>query len=92
MEESLADGNNVFDDKWTRSIAVGSEQFVHQIKEELGRKALARRIREVSESMNLRNWRVPISHFSASKREDITGIDILIDRFKTRFSEPGQSC
>ena len=31
VNESLANSNNVRDSRWTRSIAVGSEQFVERI-------------------------------------------------------------
>lgn len=62
---SLADGNNACDDKWTRSIAVGSKQFVQQIKEELGWKALGRQTRKRSGGYELREGMVPyIAFFS----------------------------
>ena len=51
---SLVDGNNACDNQWTRSIAVGSEEFVQKIKEDLGTKALGRRIREVPGGYELR--------------------------------------
>lgn len=51
---SLADGNNACDEQWTRSIAVGGEQFVEEIKEGLGWKVRGRRIRKVSEGFELR--------------------------------------
>jgi len=50
----LVDGNNVHDRQWTRSIAVGGEQFVQRIKAGLGMKALGRRIREVPGGYELR--------------------------------------
>lgn len=51
---SLEAGNNVCDNQWTRSIAVGSEQFVQRIKEGLGTKALGRQVREVPGGYELR--------------------------------------
>jgi len=55
VEASLADGNNVYDGQWTRSIAVGGEQFVEEIKERLGTKILGRRIRKVLGGYELRD-------------------------------------
>ena len=46
VNESLANSNNVRDSRWTRSIAVGSEQFVERIKAGLSIKALGRKIRD----------------------------------------------
>ena len=68
---TLADGNNAYNNQWTRSIAVGDEQFVQKIKEGLGTKALGRRIREVPGGDELRE-RVAshIADFSP-KKEDI---------------------
>ena len=40
VEESLGDGNNIRDDRWTKSIAVGSKAFIESVKTHLG--ALAR--------------------------------------------------
>jgi len=50
----LAQDNNVFDSQWTRSIAVGSEQFIERIKAVLGTKALGRRAHKVSGGYELR--------------------------------------
>jgi putative transposase len=55
VQASLADGNNVHDSQWTRSIAVGGEQFVEEIKEGLGTKILGRRIRKVLGGYELRD-------------------------------------
>ncbi len=54
VNESLAKGNNVCDSQWTRSIAVGSEQFVERIKAGLGTKALGRQIGKVLGGYELR--------------------------------------
>ena len=54
MNESLANSNNVRDSRWTRSIAVGSEQFVERIKAGLGIRALGRKIRDVHGGSELR--------------------------------------
>jgi hypothetical protein len=55
VEVSLVDGNNVHDSQWTRSIAVGGEQFVEEIKEGLGTEILGRRIRKVLGGYELRD-------------------------------------
>jgi len=54
VNKSLANGNNVYDSQWTRSIAVGGKQFVERIKADLGTKVLGRQIREVHGSYELR--------------------------------------
>ncbi|NIV14034.1 MAG: transposase [Aliifodinibius sp.] len=54
VNESLAKGNNLFDSQWSRSIAVGSEQFVERIKAALGTKALGRRVHKASGGYELR--------------------------------------
>ena len=54
MNELLAKGKNVFDGQWSRSIAVGSEQFVERIKATLGTKAMGRRIHKASGGYELR--------------------------------------
>ena len=54
MNGSLETGNNIFDNQWTRSIAVGDEQFVQKIKESLGAKALGRQVRKVPGGYELR--------------------------------------
>ncbi len=51
---SIADGGNNCDEQWTRSIAVGSEQFAQKTKEILGWKVRRRQIRKVSEGYEQR--------------------------------------
>jgi hypothetical protein len=70
---SLADGNNACDNQWTRSIAVGGEQFVQKIKEGLGTRTLGRRIREVPGGYELRERASYIADFSPQKGD--IGID-----------------
>jgi putative transposase len=65
---SLEAGNNVRDSQWTRSIAVGGEQFVQRIKEGLGTKALGRQAREVHGGYELRERGGSyIAHFRPKK-------------------------
>jgi putative transposase len=54
VNESLAKGSNDFDSQWSRSIAIGSEQFVERIKAALGTKALGRHSHKVPRGYELR--------------------------------------
>ena len=54
VNQFLAQGNNVRDNQWTRSIAVGEEQFVEKIKAALGTRAVGRQIRHVPGGYELR--------------------------------------
>jgi hypothetical protein len=70
VEGSLADGNKVHDSQRTRSIAVGGEQFVEEIKERLGTKILGRRIRKVPGGYELRDRTSSyITHLSLKKSD-----------------------
>jgi len=42
IEEKLRHGNPFREDKWTESVAVGGEEFIKEIKEDLGVKVLGR--------------------------------------------------
>ena len=54
VEGYLGDGNNNRDDKWTKSIAVGSKGFVESVKTLLGAIARGRKVREAAEIYQLR--------------------------------------
>lgn len=54
VETFLEDGKNIRDDKWTKSIAVGSKSFVEEIKSVMGAKATGRKSTEAGESYQLR--------------------------------------
>jgi putative transposase len=54
VEDYLENGKNIKDQKWTRSIAVGSKGFVERIKSMLGALALGRKKIEAGESYQLR--------------------------------------
>ena len=71
VNEVLASGNNTCEDKWTRSIAVGSEQFVRRIKDGLGIRALRRRIREVPGGCELRERMAPYIALLRPEKGDI---------------------
>lgn len=60
VEEALSCEKSVHDEKWTRSIAVGSEEFVVQIREDLGDRAEKRSVGEAREGIfELRDPTVP---------------------------------
>ena len=54
VEEALLGEKSVRDEKWTRSIAVGSEEFVKQMQEMLGEKVTKRRVQEAGGVYELR--------------------------------------
>ena len=54
VNESLGQGRSVYDSKWTRGIAVGSERFVHRTKKELGARAKGRVILKSAKAFQLR--------------------------------------
>ena len=54
VEEALAGEKGVRDEKWTRSIAVGSEEFVVEMQEKLGVKVRKRSKHEAAGVYELR--------------------------------------
>lgn len=54
LDEYLGDGNNRRDEKWTKSIAVGSKGFVESVKSLLGAIAKGRKAREAVEAYQIR--------------------------------------
>ncbi|MEA3358222.1 MAG: hypothetical protein U9R17_02275 [Thermodesulfobacteriota bacterium] len=64
----MGNEKNVRDEKWTRSIAVGSRGFVDSVKAILGALALGRKSIEAGESYQLREPSIPYStHFEGKK-------------------------
>ncbi len=57
IEDSLHKGNLARDSCWTESIAIGSKDFVEKIKNELGVKAVHRKIEKTNEIHELREPR-----------------------------------
>ena len=53
------DNGNGREDKWTRSIAAGSKEFVEDVKTELGCLAKGRKTREAGEGYQLREPSAP---------------------------------
>jgi putative transposase len=71
VEDYLENGKNIKDQKWTRSIAVGSKGFVERIKSMLGALALGRKKIEAGESYQLRE---PSAEYNVNfrvKKDDI---------------------
>ena len=64
----MGNGKNIRDEKWTRSIAVGSRGFVDRVKPILGALALGRKSIEAGGSYHLREPSIPyVAHFGFKK-------------------------
>jgi hypothetical protein len=55
----LQNGTNIRDDKWTRSIAVGSKSFTGKVKYLMGVSAIGRKRIEARKSYQLREPQIP---------------------------------
>jgi putative transposase len=70
VESCLKNGDNYRGDKWTGSIAVGSEPFIEEMKAMMGGMAVGRKRMETGKSFQLRETQTPyIDHFGAKKNE-----------------------
>ena len=70
VDEYLGNEKNIRDEKWTRSIAVGSRGFVDRVKSTLGVQALGRKTIESGESHQLREPSIPyVAHFGVKKSD-----------------------
>jgi len=70
VNEYLGNEKNIRDEKWTRSIAVGSRGFVDRVKSILGVQALGRKTIESGESYQLREPSIPyVTHFGVKKSD-----------------------
>jgi putative transposase len=68
VENHLGNEKNIRDEKWTKSIAVGSRSFVDRVKSILGALALGRKSIETGEAYQLREPSIPYSaHFGVKK-------------------------
>ena len=70
VDDYLENGKNIKDEKWTRSIAVGSKGFV-KVKSILGVLALGRKTIEAGESYQLQEPAVTYSVHFGVKNDDI---------------------
>ena len=73
INEYLDKGNGR-DNKWTKSIAVGSKEFVDDVKRELGGHAKGRKAKETGESYQLSEPSATYSSHFEVKKADI-GVD-----------------
>ena len=71
VNDSFGQGRSIRDSKWSRSIAVGSERFVHRTKKELGARAKGRVVLESSEAFQLREPGVSYLVHFGPKNDDI---------------------
>ena len=71
VEEYLGDGNNHREEKWTKSIAVGSKGFVEYVKSALSALAKGRESKEAGDSYQLREPSAPYGEHFGVKNEDI---------------------
>lgn len=71
VDEYLVNGKNMRDEKWTRSIAVGSRSFVDKIKSVMGVLAIGRKITVACETYQLREPPVPYGDHFGVKKDDI---------------------
>lgn len=70
VESCLATGDHHHDDKWSRSIAVGSKDFIANIKTVMGALALGRKSIVTGESYQLRESQISYGdHFGVKKVE-----------------------
>lgn len=58
VEEKLKSQNNVRENKWTQSVAVGSKNFVESMKEKLGILAKGRKVERTRDLYHLREDQV----------------------------------
>jgi putative transposase len=71
VDEYLGSGNNIRDEKWTRSIAVGSKGFVEKVKSIMGVLAIGRKSIEAGESYQLREPSIPYGFRFGGENDDI---------------------
>ena len=73
VESSLKKQTNGRDEKWTRSLAVGSSHFIDSIKNKMGNKAKYRSRIEAGSAFQLRESTIPYSVRLGGKNSDIAG-------------------
>lgn len=67
VDDYLGNGNNIRDDKWTESIAVGEKDFVERVKSLMGVLAIGRKGIDLERRFSFENWLLPIRLILASK-------------------------
>jgi len=71
VDEFLESSNNIRDDKWTQSIAVGSGDFIENVKNIMGSMARGRMSIEAGESYQLREPFISYSADLGAEKDDI---------------------
>ncbi len=71
VDDYLSNGNNIRDDKWTKSIAVGNRTFVERVKSLMVVLAIGRKNVGVGESYQLREPEIPHGAHFGTKKYDI---------------------
>ena len=71
VEEYLNNGTNSRDDKWSRSIAVGSKEFIEKLKFSLGVMAKGRKSLKAAEGYQLQDPSAPYKALIDIKNEEI---------------------
>ena len=71
VDEYLGNEKNIRDEKWTRSIAVGSRGFVDRVKSILGVLALGRKSVESGDAYQLREPSIAYGDHFGAKNDDI---------------------
>jgi putative transposase len=71
VDSQLADGGNIRDDKWTRSVAVGSEGFIQDMKKLMGGMVLGRNPSDAGKSFQLRETQTPYTALFWGEKSDI---------------------
>jgi putative transposase len=74
VESCLINGDNFRDEKWTNSIAVGSEHFIGKIKTLMGGMALGRKSINSGECFQLRETQSSYNAVLGGKKSDIDPI------------------
>ena len=59
IEEKLKNGDPFREDQWTESLAVGGEEFVKEIRDKLGFRAIGRKVTKDGEQQQLREAQRP---------------------------------
>jgi len=77
VEEALAAEATLRDDRWTQSVAVGSESFVEAVKRGLGSKARGREITTSGGSFALEESRQPYTSLFGAKSEALRAENTL---------------
>jgi putative transposase len=71
VSDTLRDGVNLRDSKWTQSIAVGSRGFVAKTKQELGIRARGRSVARAGSAYQLREPEISYMANFSPKNDDI---------------------